>query len=409
MAPSPFFDAPAFLVWKRKIIYIYWIAGPFAALLGSAGSDIWLSIGAIFLLISSTFSKQWQWARQPWFVAAVLFWLWLVITALVSSWPINALNDALPWIRFPVFAMVCIETLKDDEEILEKLIWAMAIGLTIVAVLMLLERIETPHASKLFGPWKQNQKAGWYVIGMGLPVCLWLINKALNGTIPFWLAIIFLAVLVGTSFNSGEIYMTLVLFLGLGSFTLLSRLGMRYIATIGAVSVILFYCIATAFPITIEAFVFNLQNNLPWDPSSSYHKPWMEGIGIAKSNPIVGIGAKNFELYCHSTSMLQVTKNPECNGHPHQLYIQTAAETGLFGLVLFIGMALLLFKTVLGSENLLKLSIPTAIGLALLITIFWPISSYSEAFGQHRNFFTWFSIGLAVALAKTTQIRREVH
>ncbi len=394
-------------VWRMNIALVYWIVGPFAALLGSAGSDIWLSIGAVFLLASSALSKQWQWLRQPWFIAATLFWLWLIFTALISDWPINALNDALPWIRFPVFAMVCLLTLQIDEKILEKLIWAMCIGLMIVAVIMLFERFETPNADKLFGPWKQNRKAGWYVVGMGLPVCLWFIVKANERTAPIWFALLILATLVGTSFNSGEIYMTLLLFLGLGTYILLSRLGLKFVIALALTSALLAAVVIVAFPAIAHAFIVNLQTNLPWYPSSGYHKPWMEGIGIALSNPIWGIGAKNFELYCEGADMLKITSEPQCNGHPHQLYIQTAAETGLIGLALFVGMALLLFRKALGSENLLRLPMKTALGLTILVTVFWPISSYSEAFGQHRNFFTWFSIGLALAISKVAQIRHE--
>lgn len=392
--------------WKNNIFLVYWIAGPFAALLGSAASDIWLSIGALSLLACSAMSKKWQWVRQPWFLAALVFWLWLVFTAIISPWPMNALSDALPWIRFPVFAMICLLSLQADEALLKKVIWAMGIGFTIVAIIMVFERIENPDADKLYGPWNRNKKAGWYVVGIGLPVCLWFMAQAREKAIPQWFALVMLTILIGTSFNSGEIYMTLLLFLGLGTYILLSRLELKLFFSLAAISVALFAILIFVFPSIAQSFAYNLQTNLPWFPSSSYYAPWTEGIGIAQSNPLFGIGAKNFDFYCKSDEMLRIVTSPQCNSHPHQLYIQTAAEAGIIGLILFIVMGLLLFKASLGSDNLLHLPIRVAVGLTILVTVFWPISSYSEAFGQHRNFFTWYSIGIALAMANS---RRFIH
>ncbi|PLW78148.1 O-antigen ligase family protein [Cohaesibacter celericrescens] len=392
---------------RNQIAIFYWFIGPFVALLGSAGSDIWLSIGAIFLLVSSIATRDWQWLRHPWMIAALVFWLWLVFTAAISDWPGNGFEDALPWIRFPLFAMICLLSLQSDEKLQEKLIWAMCLGLVIVSAMLIVERIGQPDADKLFGPWQQNRKAGWYVVGMGLPVCLWFMAKAAEKTIPVWVAVLLLALLVGTSVNSGEIYMTLLLLLGLGVFTLLARLGLPYIVACSVVSAVLVGVLAVAVPATAEAFISNLQNNLPWYPSSAYHVPWMEGLGVAKLNLLVGVGAENFENFCTSKAMLVVSSAPECNSHPHQIYIQTAAESGLIGLGLFVVMVILLFKAVFASETILKLSMKTAIAVTLLVTVFWPISSYSEAFGQHRNFFTWYTIGLALAFAKSASLKNS--
>jgi len=94
-----------------------------------------------------------------------------------------------------------------------------------------------------------------------------------------------------------------------------------------------------------------------------------------------------------------------CPWHPHNLYLQIAAETGLIGLALFSSLVIYLlisaitaFKKSAGKNN---------IAAAMLIISLFPLQTYSQAFGQSRNFYLWTLIGFALSTIRTISAGAE--
>jgi O-antigen ligase len=137
---------------------------------------------------------------------------------------------------------------------------------------------------------------------------------------------------------------------------------------------------------------------LPWMASSDYNLPWTTGVTMAIENPLYGVGPKNFNLYCLSLkdsgtleAILHVT---ECQWHPHNLYLQILSETGVPGLMLF---GLLAFYIGLQAyRHSLATHWADNIPLILAFALFFPVQTYSQAFGQSKNFFVWTVIGFVL-------------
>lgn len=367
--------------------------------LGNAASDIWL-VGTIVIFIAhSAATHQWQWLQTRWFQLAIVFWIWLVITSLLSQWPESSIKVSLPWIRFPLFAIALPILLGLQFRMRHILLASLVTCLLVLAIVLVFEKINNPGVERLYGVWSQDQspKAGWLVAGFGLPVAYWALSKMLeSATAALW-ALPLVAILVFSATLTGEIYITLSFLLGIALFLVACRMSFKLSAWAFLLGLLVLLLIIWFAPETAQRFQHSLTTRLPWMPSSDYYTPWMRGLAAAELNPFLGIGAKNHMFYCEETAELLSIGGGVCFPHPHQLYIQIAAETGGVGLFLFLLMVAALIYEIVKGAHWRTLPLPTKAALCLVITVLWPISTYSHAFGQHRNFFTWFAIAWALS------------
>ena len=108
------------------------LACPLVALIGNAASDIWISLIGFVFIIQSFLTRDWAWTETIWFRVTIVFWLWLIIVSLFSAWPENALRQALPWIRFPVFAAAFVAWAGDSKQLYLRMIYAICLGVLIM-------------------------------------------------------------------------------------------------------------------------------------------------------------------------------------------------------------------------------------------------------------------------------------
>ena len=355
--------------------------------------------------------------EEPWFLFALALWVWLLFTSLISDWPMDSLTHSAPWIRFPVFAAAFAYFVTYNSETRERTLWGFAAGLVIMMGVLAVERYNNPDAIRLYGTWNQHIKAGWFMLGYGLLVSVWVLDRA-KRTSEIW-AIPIIAPIIAITVTTGEIYVTISLLFGICLVFLFNHLGswrkMLLMGVIVATPVTLVLALSDSMR---ERFVFGMQQRLPWLPSSDYYPAWMGGLRVGDMNPVVGVGADNFDRVCILPGMIEKLDITICHSHPHQIYIQAYTEAGLIGLALFVLMVASILLKILpfSKDNLLgrfhtwmRKDIKTfsAQATTLVIVVLWPISTYSEAFGQHKNFFTWLAIGWAFALTQRFRNEKE--
>jgi O-antigen ligase len=95
----------------------------------------------------------------------------------------------------------------------------------------------------------------------------------------------------------------------------------------------------------------------------------------------------------------------ECPWHPHNLYLQIAAETGLIGLILFCLISIYLGASAVSSYW--KSHDKNNIASAIILIALFPIQTYSQAFGQSRNFYLWTVIGFALSIIRSQKIKND--
>ncbi len=387
------------------------LAGPFVALIGNAASDIWLTLVAVMFLIHSAASKSWTWVRQPWFLISLVFWFWIMGVSIVSQWPANAMEQAGTWIRFPIFASAMVFWLTRSDKLWRQMLYSAMGGTVLLALILVFERAMNPEVLRLYGTWAQSPKPGWYMLGIGLPVVLWTLSrlKESSGNAKWAIPLLFL--LFCATIATGEIYITMSLFFATGVFIVLSRFWHWSIIALGSLIVIGCIAVLMTNQSLFYRFTSEVMIRLPWLPTSDYYDAWVGGLNAGFLNPVFGIGVDNYEFYCENlenNGKLSLLGVQFCRIHPHNLYIQTFAETGIPGLLLLIALVFSLLSTVSRKLNILKLKPEAAAAIAIVFLVIWPISTYSQAFGQHKNMFTWFLIGWAMSTAIISLKRRKI-
>ncbi len=392
---------------KRAHAY-FLLSGPFVALMGNAPSDIWLTLVSILFVTESAINRDWLWTKQYWFKISLVFWSWIILTSAFSQWPANALAQALPWIRFPIFAAALMSWLGKSEELWRQMLISILCGVLLLASILIIERIVNPGAIRLWGTWAQNPKPGWYMLGFGLPIVLWALGELKNKPSTFYWALPLVVVIAGVTLSTGEVYVTLSMLFGCGLFVLFSRFWSWRIVLVGGACLLIGAGVLATNGQLLHRFTDGMLLRLPWLPSSDYYDPWIGGLNAGFLNPLLGLGVDNYEFYCDklkSAGQLGVLGIKHCFPHPHNLYIQIFTETGIIGLTLFSVLVISLLISALPRSPARNFDIPIVIGLTIMIVSLWPISTYSQAFGQHKNMFTWFLIGWALATIKLSRLR----
>ncbi len=385
---------------------VFLVLGPFFALAGNSASDIWLSLVAISFLAYSAVKRDWSWASAIWFRVAFLFWVWLLVASIFSDWPQNSLNAAAPWIRFPVFAAGFAYWLCAFPKLRDMTMKAAFVALSIMLLALLFERLRDPTALRLYGTLGQHPKAGWYLLGIGMPVLFWVLHRARTQPNDYRWALPFAVFVLLSMVSTGEVFSTLLLFAATALFLVMLRVPSLILLLSISFCVLMFVALYFISDDLFVRFTSNALTRLPWLPSSDYYLPWMGGIQMGIDNWLTGVGPDNYDPYCRA---LAVEGGPAadrmppftvetCPTHPHNLYIQAFAEAGILGLVLFGALAANLLKRTWHPSGWQKIEFGAIASFVIMVAAFWPISTYSEAFGQHKNFFTWYLIGWALGL-----------
>jgi O-antigen ligase len=378
---------------------------PMIALMGNAPADI-----ALVLVILAFFGTHWMQVKEfigsRFLQLSVLFWAWLLFCSVVSKFPDHSFQDSLPWIRFPLYAFALSQILAADKGRAMRVFIAAAMLGTLIEIGFLLHEYSTNPAeiARLRGTFSKLMP-GWYLVCFGLVSVLvalqslrikltWPFHRV--ATVVFFLVTTVGVIITGEVMNTAAYLGTVLIFLVLRPFE-----GRRSLFLIfgGALLVIL----ALVTVVWVDAALYqrlmvSAMKRLPWMASSDYNLPWTTGVTMAIENPFFGVGPKNFNLYCLSLkdagtleAILHVT---ECQWHPHNLYLQILSEAGVTGLILFVLLAGYICK--LAYRHSLATLWADNIPLILAFTLFFPIQTYSQAFGQSKNFFMWTVIGFVL-------------
>lgn len=392
---------------------------PIAALFGNAPADIALVLTVIVLLATS--ENILQTLKQSRFIQlSVIFWLWILFCSAVSLFPKHSLQDSLPWIRFPLYAFALSIWLAADYQLhrttfLTSAIIGSVIQFSVMGYQFISRRMAEDlivgAAARLTGTF-DKQMAGWYIIGISLIIVLVILQMVRENQLTekrrviglFFVGITALFMLI-----SGEMINTLAFLGTIFIFFVFRRTKNIKNIISGLVSfflILILIAVVAWFDQGLhDRFVTAINHRLPWLPTSDYYPPLKAGYEFASQNLFLGVGPKNLFNYCQlmreqgAIDALKLFKVDGCPWHPHNLYLQIAAETGLIGLALFSILVLYLLYSAL---SVLKISDGTNnIAISILFVSLFPLQTYSQAFGQSRNFYLWTLIGFALSNIRT--------
>lgn len=393
--------------WSLPVLII--LVFPFAAFFGRALADLLIvAIGVAFLYRSHK-NHDWAWARKPWFVLALLIWGYLIL--LVSPFAEDrwlSLSHSLIFMRWPLFAAALAYWLLSDLPVRRKFEWVLAA----LAVFVMLDSVYQYFAGvdifgrisqdplRLTGPFKKLVPGTFtlriFFIAL-VAVYFGLKFKSDRARVASILGL--LAMGAGFAFLTGErVAFAMFLF---GSLIVCWGLWVshpdqkRFLLGASTALVVLLGIAASTQPKMVDRTVNSLVAGAIGYANQPGGKILSSALDIWKDHPILGVGVKNFETTC--PTYLEAGRVPECNVHPHNIYVQWLVESGIIGFGLFVALVASLFVAVwrkreTGSGPMLPL-----FASVVMLTSLWPLMGSMSIFSNWIAAVIWMGIGWALA------------
>lgn len=336
-------------------ILVYLI--PLAILTGSFLPDLMVSLVSLLFLIFFL-KKNFLYNNKNYLILFGVFYFYLVFTSFISEYRVFSLESSIPYLRFIIFALAVSFLIENKNNFLKDFFYIFLLTF-IVAILsgylqyffgFSLIGIVPTDPNRLTLPFNDKMYLGGYIarllpLLLGLMIYLYGTNKKnyLLLSIISFLSIILI-------FLSGERTAFALITLFFFYFFLFSS-KVRYLKLLGIIiilfSVVIIFIISS-FDLEIKKRQFNHtisqitlineSTNLKFF-STTHDQYFQKSIKIFKSNYFFGIGPNGFREECKK---YPIEHDIACSTHPHNNYIQIAAETGIFGLTFLLFLLLYL-------------------------------------------------------------------
>ena len=389
---------------NTQFFAIFWLCGPLILLIERSPADLWLTVCGAGFLIHCIKQKNSAWLSFYWVKSLIVFWIVCIISALLSELPLYSFGEAFIWIRFPVFAFACCFWLGKDRRALNAMYLAVGLGMILMGLILITEFIvKEGVAGRLSWPYG-DLVPGNYLAKTCMPVLCVLAASAASSrfslSLPSFLVLSFSLL---TSFLTGE-RVNLILRCASAALASLSwrpkflRLALFLLFT--AISLLF---LNAYFPWLGVRYVADFVQELPITMNSPYLRVWLGGVEAFLTSPIIGIGPDNYRMLCASINA--GISYIDCHTHPHNYFVQLAAETGLIGLfsavVMMLAMTLKCFK--FGLRN--RQDVLSVSAFVVPLGFFFPLQTTADFFGQWNNIFMWTGLGLAMSVCHSKHIR----
>ena len=413
MTPSKIFE---------KLIVILVLSTPLFLIMGRGLADAVMGFISISFLVRSAYKKDWSWINVTWFRLALVITGYMLISAFFAEFDKQAaLISAVGWIRFPLFVVAITSWIWPRTDIKKYFLPSMVIFLLLVCVdtwwqfltgTSLSGQPKPDYLGRLTGPLDRMLvgvlllRLSWPVIGYLFAWSIQHKQKLISVTIAITVtAIIGLTVLI-----SGErVAFALFALCGL-TFVICAKEMRKLLLGVGTVGAILSVVIVYYTPSLNQRILQDTNRIVSNLSESAYSAVWTNGIIAWQYAPIMGVGPNNFVPMCEqlgkNSGFLNEDRNYDgvkCTRHPHNIYIEWAAETGLIGLGLFLFMVYLWFQKIFTSlrnaNDKIGIYYQRLGSMVALIPFFWPLMSTMSFFSNWSAILFWWV--MAVILSQT--------
>ena len=388
---------------------------PIFLVIGPALSDIAVSVLSISY-VYICFREKYYDDFQIWIVKLlIIFWLYCVCRSILSEDPLLSLESSLFYGRFIFFALALKYYLIKYIDLSKHfgiMIWVTILFVTFDALYQFLfgynilnYKADEYRISGIFGD--------EYVLGAFLsrllPFCFYFlaIQKNLRGLI-FLLAMLFIILVDVLIYLAGERTAFIYLILSTVIIVLLTQRYrlIRSVAFIISLSLIFF----TTFSLpnvkkrmvdyTLEQIGVSEKSEKIYFFSIKHQQHFESAFLMFKENKIFGQGPKLFRKLCEYPEY----DTGGCSTHPHNIYIQLLAETGIIGFIfifilfililcmLFINFFYLIFKFK-NQKKYFVLNDSTVCLLACFFVSLWPFVPTGSFFTNWTNAIMYLPLG----------------
>jgi hypothetical protein len=381
-------------------------------------------VDALFIL-HSVRAKNFAWARDPWFIAAMLWWGWLTICSIplpgigfyVCGWTMGFL-EAVVILRLILFTAALQSWLLTTPRARRAAWLVLALSALWIGLESWQEYL-TGHNlfgdrrwgdGSLTGPFYKPRAGDLYghllFIAM-LPPVMALFRK--RGRLWPLAGAALAALGVVTSVLIGQRMGTMFTAIGLATSALFIRQLRRPALAAAGIAILVLLLTPLISPATHAKLVGETSRNLSHFALSPYGELYTRATVMGLIEPWHGWGYNGFRFFCplpifnRGLPLLGIAPSSTalfaCNLHPHNFYLQAFADAGFPGLTLFAIMMLTWLVTL--GRRLWRNPDPLRVGIfACVLTFAWPLASTDEFPTLYMSGWLFFVLGLGFSLAQ---------
>lgn len=408
------------LLKLRQINLLLLALLPLALLLSRGAADVVAVVIGVSFLLATILRRQWDFATDP--MIAVLLITWLLLNFVVSPLAIDpaaSFGRSLPWVRFVILFAATTTWLVRSHDDLKFIIVIWSVILAAVAIdgfIQLLAGTSASgrpiHGDRLTGPLDRPNigifvarltfavLAGWALVAIRRPRLT--LRPAMTLMTGFAAVMIVFILLTGERAASLLTMFALItgmtmVIIVLPTYRMLGLIGLG--VAVSSLAVIL----AASERLMKRALdTIDTLGNL-WQ--SIYGELMSAGLNIWLEHPVAGVGLRNYNIACEN--LIARGTATVCDQHPHNMYVEWLAETGVVGFVGFLTFVLLLGCRVLLLLRQRDGAHATGVILvAGLIVALFPFTVSQSFFSNWPAILLWSSVALIAAIARLARETR---
>ena len=381
-----------------------------------SAADVLLSLAGLLFLAESLRKRDFTWGREGWFRLAMLLWLYMILRLLALEHPFESWTNVVFWGRYPLFVAAARHWLLKPEWAQKRLWNSLAASIAFLMFDALLQyfhntdllghpMLEGTTYIRLTGPFV-DPKLGIVLVWLTFPVvCALLQGTRLRQAAGIAALILFVLV----EWLSGERTALLMTLFGLGWMLVLLPISRKLLALGLMGFAALAALLSLQMPKLVERQLYSTVETISHFGDTVYGNLWKTALRMIGDHPLFGVGPKQFRRACtlYTVPTGNHLTDVDCvvHMHPHNFYLEWAAQYGFVGLALFIALLFLCGKYVRCAfaherGNLVF----TGLLIALMVKL-WPLTTTTSFYPTWSALPFWLMLGWMLALCRNAEQR----
>jgi len=411
----------------RQVALVAALLVPLGLLHAWVLAEICIGVVDVLFLVEAARGRGFAWARQPWFMVALLWWGWLTLCSLplpglglvTAGWKLGFLQ-ALVVPRFFVFTAALADWVLTTPGA-RRAAWltlaatSLWIGVEAWQQYLTGSNLFGDHRwndGSLTGPFYKPRAGALYahlLFAAMLPPVLAMLSKPGAAWRAGAIALAGLGVV--TSVLIGQRMGVVLTAVGMAGTALLIPQLRRVTLVLLVLAVLVLLATPVISPPTYAKLVGETYRNLHHFTLSPYGELYTRATVMGLASPWHGWGYNGFRALCPLPQFgggfpaLGIAPTllglGACNLHPHNFYFQAFADAGVPGLILFAAMIAVWLTTL--ARGMGRNPAPLQAGLFMaVVTFVWPLGS-ADAFPiLYMSGWLFFVFGLALAVNRAS-------